>query len=67
MRRPVKINFETFSLEETARELGIPKRRAQRILSSVGADETENGAGKDKRRMVRRRRRRRRLAGKSAS
>jgi hypothetical protein len=67
MRRPVKINFATFSLEETARELGIPKQRAQRILSLVGADETENGAGKEKRPMVRRRQPRRRLAGKSAS
>ena len=40
MRRPVKINFEALSLEETARQLGIPKKRAQRILSFVGADET---------------------------
>jgi hypothetical protein len=40
MQRPVKINFKKFSLEETARELGIPKKRAQRILSLVGADKT---------------------------
>lgn len=66
MRRPVKINFETFSLEETARELGIPKQRAQRILSLVGVDTAENGVSKDQRQM-RRRGRRRRLAGKSAS
>lgn len=43
MRRPVKINFKALSLEETARQLGIPKKRAKRILSIVGADEVSDG------------------------
>jgi hypothetical protein len=42
VRRPVKINFEALSLEETARQLGIPKKRAQRILSFVGADDASD-------------------------
>ena len=55
MRRPVKINFEALSLEETARQLGIPKKRAQRILSLVGADDVSvKGRSSQKRRTSRR-------------
>jgi len=37
MSRRTKLDFEPLSLEETARELGIPRQRAQRILTMIGA------------------------------
>src|SRR5215813_9296094 len=39
MSRTIKIKFEPLSVEETARQLGIPQERAQRILTLVGAKE----------------------------
>jgi hypothetical protein len=38
MSRRTKLEFEPLSLEETARHLGIPRQRAHRILSLIGAD-----------------------------
>ena len=38
MSRRTKLEFEPLSLEETARQLGIPQQRAQRILTLIGAD-----------------------------
>lgn len=36
MRRPVKLNFKPLSLEETAKELGIPRARALKIIALFG-------------------------------
>lgn len=36
MRRPVKLNFKPLSLEDTAKELGVPPGRARRILALFG-------------------------------
>jgi hypothetical protein len=36
MSRRTKLEFEPLSLEETAKQLGIPRRRAQGILTLVG-------------------------------
>jgi len=36
MSRRTKLNFEPLSLEDTAKELGIPRRRAERILTMIG-------------------------------
>ncbi|MBZ5665187.1 MAG: hypothetical protein LAO30_11340 [Acidobacteriia bacterium] len=36
MSRRTKLEFEPLSLEETARRLGVPRQRAQRILTLVG-------------------------------
>jgi hypothetical protein len=36
MRRRTKLDFELLSLEETAKELGIPHKRARGILKMVG-------------------------------
>jgi hypothetical protein len=33
-----KLKFEPLSLEETAKQLGISRQRAQRILTLIGAD-----------------------------
>lgn len=33
-----KLEFEPLSLEETAKQLGISRQRAQRILTLIGAD-----------------------------
>lgn len=33
-----KIEFEPLSLEETAKQLGVPHQRAKRILTLIGAD-----------------------------
>ena len=38
MSRRTKLEFEPLSLEETAKQLGIPHQRAQRILALIGAD-----------------------------
>ncbi len=38
MSRRTKLDFEPLSLEETAKQLGIPRQRAQRILTLIGAD-----------------------------
>jgi hypothetical protein len=38
MSRRTKLDFEPLSLEETAEQLGIPRRRARRILTLIGAD-----------------------------
>ena len=38
MSRRTKLEFEPLSLEETARHLGVPRQRAHRILSLIGAD-----------------------------
>jgi hypothetical protein len=38
MPRRTKLDFEPLSLEETAKQLGIPRRRAQQILALFGAD-----------------------------
>ena len=37
MRRPVKLDFEPLSLEETAKALGIPQRRAAQIITMFGS------------------------------
>jgi hypothetical protein len=37
MPHRVKLDFEPLSLEETAKRLGIPKARAIKILTLVGA------------------------------
>ncbi len=37
MRRPVKLDFKPLSLEETAKALGIPQRRAVQIITMFGA------------------------------
>ena len=37
MRRPVKLDFKPLSLEETAKALGIPQRRAAQIITMFGA------------------------------
>jgi hypothetical protein len=36
MRRPVKLDFKPLSLEATAKELGIPRARAMKILEMFG-------------------------------
>jgi hypothetical protein len=36
MRRPVKLNFKPLSLKETAKELGIPRARALKIMALFG-------------------------------
>ena len=50
MSRRTKLEFEPLSLEETAKQLGVPLQRAQRILTLIGADVVraprEHGAGK---------------------
>jgi hypothetical protein len=38
MSRRTKLEFEPLSLEETAKQLGIPRQRAQRILTLIGAE-----------------------------
>jgi hypothetical protein len=55
MSRRTKIEFEPLSLEETAKQLGIPQQRAQRILTLIGADAMPgpNGLRRAKRRTVR--------------
>jgi len=37
MRRPVKLDFKPLSLEETAKALGIPQKRAAQIITMFGA------------------------------
>jgi hypothetical protein len=54
MSRPTKLEFKPLSLEETAKQLGIPRQRARRILSLIGADVVPNPHGlRAKRRTVR--------------
>jgi len=55
MSRRTKLEFEPLSLEETAKQLGIPRQRAQRILTLVGADAASGPRGlrAEKRRTVR--------------
>ena len=36
--RPTKLDFKPLSLAETAKRLGIPRKRARRILSLIGVD-----------------------------
>jgi hypothetical protein len=36
MRRPVKLDFKPLSLEDTAKALGIPRRRAAKIVAMFG-------------------------------
>jgi hypothetical protein len=36
MRRPVKLDFKPLSLEATAKELGIPRARALKIMQMFG-------------------------------
>jgi len=38
MSRRTKLQFEPLSLEETAKQLGVPPQRARRILTLIGAD-----------------------------
>jgi hypothetical protein len=38
MSRPTKLEFEPLSLEETAKQLGIPRQRAKQILTLIGAE-----------------------------
>jgi hypothetical protein len=45
MPRRVKLNFKPLSLRETAKRLGIPRGRAERILTLIGVH-TENRATK---------------------
>ena len=45
MSRRTKIEFEPLSLEETAKQLGIPHQRAQRILTLIGADAVSRAHG----------------------
>jgi hypothetical protein len=52
MSRRTKLEFEPLSLKETAKQLGIPHQRAQRILTLIGADVVP-GFGSGKRRTVR--------------
>jgi hypothetical protein len=54
MSRRTKLEFEPLSLEETAKQLGIPRQRAQRILTLVGADAASGAHGlrAEKRRTV---------------
>jgi hypothetical protein len=55
MSRRTKLEFEPLSLEETAKQLGIPHQRAQRILTLIGADVVpgRHGLRAGKRRTVR--------------
>jgi len=36
MNRPVKLDFEPLTLEQTAKSLGVPKARALKILAMAG-------------------------------
>jgi predicted ArsR family transcriptional regulator len=45
MSRRTKLEFEPLSLEETAKQLGIPRQRARRILTLIGADGAPNVRG----------------------
>ncbi len=38
MRRPVKLDFKPLSLEDTAKALGIPQRRAAKIIAMFGVN-----------------------------
>ena len=49
MRRPVKLDFKPLSLEQTAKELGIPRARALKILEMFGAPNVFNGRRSTKR------------------
>jgi hypothetical protein len=54
MSRRTKLEFEPLSLEETAKQLGVPRQRAQRILTLIGADVAPSPHGlRAKRRTVR--------------
>jgi hypothetical protein len=55
MSRRTKLEFEPLSLEETAKQLGIPRQRAQRILALIGADAVSSSRAlrTEKRRTVR--------------
>ena len=55
MSRRTKLEFEPLSLEETAKQLGIPHQRAQRILALIGANVVpgRHGLRSGKRRAVR--------------
>jgi len=63
MSRRTKLEFEPLSLEETARQLGISRQRAQRILTLIGADA---GPGPNSLRTAKRRTVRYKLARNSA-
>jgi hypothetical protein len=54
MSRRTKLEFEPLSLKETAKQLGIPRQRARRILTLVGADAASPAQGlrAEKRRTV---------------
>lgn len=44
MRRPVKLDFKPLSLEQTAKELGIPRTRALKIMAMFGVGQAaQNG------------------------
>jgi len=43
MARRTRLEFEPLSLEETARQLGVPRRRAKRILALVGVKSDSKG------------------------
>lgn len=51
MARRTKLEFEPLTLEETARRLGVPHRRAERILTLVGV----KAEAKTRRRMAKHR------------
>jgi hypothetical protein len=55
MSRRTKLEFEPLSLEETAKQLGIPRQGAERILTLIGADAAPgpHGLRAAKRRSVR--------------
>jgi hypothetical protein len=55
MSRRTRIEFEPLSLEETAKQLGVPHQRAKRILTLIGADVVPGlrGHGAGKRRSTR--------------
>jgi hypothetical protein len=46
MSRRTKLDFKPLSLAETAKQLGIPRKRARRVLSLVGV-EFEPGKARD--------------------
>ena len=50
MRASVKLDFKPLSLEQTAKELGIPRKRALKIMEMFGVE----GASRNGRRVSRR-------------
>ena len=59
--RRTKLDFEPLSLRETAKQLGIPPKRARRILSLFGVEFENRNAN---RLGIRRKKRRRKISQK---